>query len=141
MITPLIRPSTTVGQRRSQRILLSMPIIVSGEPGIEAAFSERTTTLVVSAHGALLLLRQSVRIGQPVSLKNKVTGEEQMCLVVDINPGQGEACEVGVEFAEPCPRFWRVSFPPTDWSPRDPEAKRFVSSADSTPRKPPSVKK
>jgi hypothetical protein len=32
--------------------------------------------------------------------------------------------EVGIEFLGPAPRLWRVAFPPEDWSPRSPEAKR-----------------
>jgi len=35
--------------------------------------------------------------------------------------------EIGLEFAKPFPHFWRVAFPPADWSPRSPEAKRFDS--------------
>ena len=29
--------------------------------------------------------------------------------------------EVGVEFLKPAPKFWRISFPPDDWTPKDPE--------------------
>jgi hypothetical protein len=31
--------------------------------------------------------------------------------------------EVGIELEKPSPRFWRVSFPPEDWTPRSAEAK------------------
>jgi len=34
---------------------------------------------------------------------------------------------VGIEFLEPSPRFWRIAFPPEDWSARSPEAKGFVT--------------
>jgi hypothetical protein len=27
--------------------------------------------------------------------------------------------EVGLEFSEPVPRFWRITFPPEDWNPAD----------------------
>jgi hypothetical protein len=30
---------------------------------------------------------------------------------------------VGVEFPQPNPEFWGVSFPPEDWSPSHPDAK------------------
>jgi hypothetical protein len=44
---------------------------------------------------------------------------------------------VGIEFDEPAPRFWRVAFPPEDWSPHSPEAKRRTVSASVTPLKAP----
>jgi hypothetical protein len=31
--------------------------------------------------------------------------------------------EVGLEFSSPHPTFWRVAFPPEDWTPRHPEAR------------------
>jgi len=61
-------------------------------------------------------------------LKNLTTKEEIECIVVDVNSGHTDIPEVGAGFAEPCPYFWRVSFPPADWSPRSPEAKRLASS-------------
>jgi hypothetical protein len=35
--------------------------------------------------------------------------------------GQGERGkqEVGLEFAEASPRFWKIAFPPDDWNPAD----------------------
>jgi hypothetical protein len=37
--------------------------------------------------------------------------------------------EVGVEFVEPSHGFWRVTFPPEDWSVHSPEAKRSSGQA------------
>lgn len=123
--TPIIRPSALANQRRSQRILLSVPIVVSGTHANNKTFSERTTTMVVNAHGALIQLRESVALTQKLKMKNVATGEEISCTVMDINPGNTIVPEVGVEFFKPCAQFWRVSFPPTDWTPRSSEAKHF----------------
>jgi hypothetical protein len=82
-----------------------------------------------------------VIIGQLSSICNIVTNDELVCTVMDINPGQIGVPEVGVEFAQPNPRFWRVSFPPVDWSPRSPEAKRFDTSGHTPAAKPPLIKK
>lgn len=46
---PNLRPSPHAKQRRSQRILLSIPVIVSGQPSSGAPFAERTGTLIVNA--------------------------------------------------------------------------------------------
>jgi len=103
------------------------------------AFSERTLTLVVNAHGALIQLREQVVCGHMLKIKNLATKEDMNCTVVGVSPAPPSALEVGVEFPKPCPRFWRVSFPPSDWSPRGPEAKRMPSF--TAPAKPVVVKK
>jgi hypothetical protein len=143
MSTPNIRPSALANQRRSQRILLAVPLRVSGKRANGVAFVEHVNTLIVNAHGALIPLKETVREGQPLNLRNMTTGEEVHCTVVDLNPGANGVPEVGVEFVEPNPRFWRVSFPPADWSTRSPEAKRFSSSPSpvQVPAKIPPAKK
>ena len=141
MSTPNIRPTQLANQRRSQRIHLSVPLRVSGIRANEAPFAEHTTTLIVNAHGALLQLQEPVHHGQTLSIKNVVTGEEALCTVMDSNPGADGLAEVGVEFAQPNSRFWRVSFPPTDWSTRSPEAKRFTSGRGSAPAEQPKDRK
>jgi len=133
MSTPNIRPALTANQRRSQRILLSVPLRISGKRVNGTAFVEHTKTLIVSAHGALLHLEEPVLQDQSLNLRNVVTGEEVVCKVVDLNPGASGLAEIGVEFAEANPRFWRVSFPPTDWSARNPEAKGVASRPSAAP--------
>jgi hypothetical protein len=117
-------PRTPGQQRRSQRILLSVPILISGQQASGIPFSERTKTQVVNAHGALIALRERVLAGQQLRMKNLATNEEIICTVADIGRGAGDIPEVGVAFSKPAPGFWRVAFPPEDWSPRSPEAKR-----------------
>jgi len=119
------RQGNMAHQRRSQRILLCVRVVVSGKHANGAPFSERTTTQVVNAHGALILLHEPVVVGQVVNVKHLGTGEELIGTVMDINPGQLEVPEIGIEFVHPNARFWRVSFPPNDWSPRSPYAKRL----------------
>ena len=133
MSTPNIRPTQAANQRRSQRILLSVPLRVSGKRANGTQFLEHAKTLIVNAHGALLQLQEPVGEGQILNIRNVITGEEASCKVVDLNPGTSGVAEVGLEFAQPNPRFWRVSFPPADWSARSPEAKRFSSSPSAAP--------
>lgn len=130
MSTPHIRPGPYANQRRSQRVLLSVAVVVSGARANAAPFSERTSTLVVNAHGALIRLREPVIMGQKVRMKNLATNEEINCTVTDIISGNTAVPEVGVAFSEPSPRFWRVSFPPADWSPRGTEAKRPAAAQE-----------
>ena len=113
MNLPNPKPNAYTNQRRSQRILLSVPVVISGRR--------------VNAHGALIVLHERVLRGQTLRMKNVATGEEINCTVMDITTGMSPAPEVGLEFVEPSPHFWRVSFPPPDWSPRSAEAKRPLS--------------
>jgi len=121
------RPSNFINQRRSQRVVLAVPLEVSGKRANNSSFMEETKTIVVNAYGALLSLRESVIGGQTLTLKNDATQEQISCTVVEIFSGQDGLPEVAIEFAAPCPRFWRVTFPPVDWSPRSPEAKKYVT--------------
>jgi hypothetical protein len=133
MSTPNIRATQIANQRRSQRILLSVPVRISGKRTDGTPFVEHAKTLIVNAHGALLQLQEPVQEGQALNVRNVTTGEELPCKVVDRSAGANGVIEIGVEFAESNSRFWRVSFPPADWSARSPEAKRFASSPSAAP--------
>ncbi len=85
--------------------------------------SEETYTLIVNAHGALIHLALTVEIGQLLGIKNVQTMEQLVCRVVNLGPDQTGKREVGIEFEQPSPRFWRIAFPPSDWTPRSPDAK------------------
>jgi hypothetical protein len=107
-------------RRRSQRVLLRIPIAVIAKGPDKKMAREQTFTSVVNAHGALIALDLPVRVGQVVILQNPEINEEQSCRVVRINPvGDGKS-DVGLEFLKPAPNFWRISFPPSDWTPPSP---------------------
>jgi hypothetical protein len=125
--TELQTNSKMLQLRRSQRVCLRLPIVVLREgPGTNVA-SEETHTLIVNAHGALIHLALTVEIGQLLGIKNIQTMEELVCRVVNLGPDQSGKREVGIEFEHPSPRFWRIAFPPTDWTPRSPDAKAPTS--------------
>jgi hypothetical protein len=113
--------STMNNRRRSQRVVLRIPVSVIA-PGPDGQMvREETETLIVNAHGALIYLNLKVTLGQAIILQNPETSEDQPCRIIRSNPlGQGKN-EVGIEFLKPAPNFWRVAFPPEDWSPRQPE--------------------
>lgn len=108
-------------RRRSQRVLLRIPIQVIGRGPDKKPVSEMTHTAVVNAHGALIYLSLKVTVGQVIILKNPETDEEQLCRVARADPAPDGRTEVGIEFVKPAPNFWRVAFPPSDWAPHSPE--------------------
>lgn len=103
------------GRRRSMRVLLSVPIRVTGKTKANQDFDEETRTLVVNAHGALISLAAKVIAGQEVMLSNKSTQSKIACRIVYLgNPTSGKM-QMGIEFLKPCPSFWQIDFPPDDW--------------------------
>jgi len=105
-----------------------MALLAHGKASDKNPLREETQTLVVNAHGALITLAAKVTPGQTLILRNPVTGEEQECRVVHIGNRLAEKTEVGIEFMQPAPKFWRIAFPPEDWTPRHPDARRRTSS-------------
>jgi hypothetical protein len=94
--------------------------------GIDAQgkpFDEQADTLAINAHGALVLLQARVTSGSFLNMRNNTTNEEQECHVVFLGPVRGNKAEIGLEFSVQRPQFWRVAFPPEDWSPKNPEAR------------------
>ena len=111
-------------QRRSQRVLLKVAVLVLAHGADKKQVSEKTRTVTVNAHGAMILLSMKVSIGQVILLRNSATGEEVSCQVAYVSPHESEKREVGVDFMKASPGFWRISFPPPDWTMRSPEARK-----------------
>ena len=97
------------------RVLLSVPILVSGKSSDGAEFKEDARTLVVNAHGALISLDAPVVTGQRVTVANKSTQKAQECRIVHLGNGQGGKTQAGIEFVTPSATFWQIDFPPEDW--------------------------
>jgi len=118
-------------RRRSQRVLMEVPVRVSGQTGAGLSFEEETHTRAISAHGALILVSTQVHRGQRLTLSNGQTKAALECVVAHIDRHQRDHPHVGVEFILPNPVFWHVAFPPKDWTPRHPDAKSRVRTPES----------
>jgi hypothetical protein len=105
----------TIEMRRSQRVLVRLPIQVRWTPAGETAITEDTTTLVVNAHGALILLAMKVKAGVRIFVKHLALAQDKECRVVRVQGKVEGKNEVGVEFLRPDPKFWGLEFPPEDW--------------------------
>lgn len=122
-------------RRRSQRVILSVSVSVSGT-GPKGKFTEETKTLVVNAHGALITLAAKVTQGQQLELKSASNPEVQSCKVVYIGPSVQGQTQVGVEFLKPAPHFWHVAFPPENWTPVPEEGEKATKPPISNPARP-----
>src|SRR6202521_3153049 len=117
-------------RRRSQRVLMTIPVRVSGPTDVGLPFEEETQTRAISAHGALILVSNQVYRGQRLTLSNVQTKAALECVVAHIEKYQSS--QVGVEFILPNPIFWHVAFPPKDWTPRHPDAKSHARTDQSS---------
>jgi len=133
-ITPPSRGDSDA-QRRSQRVMLKVSVLIVARGADNKAVSEETRTVTVNAHGAMVLLALKVSLGQSLTVRNSRTGEEAPCRVVYLSPHQAEKREVGIDFMEVRPQFWRISFPPSDWTTRSPEAKRNPTNTRTDSKK------
>ena len=102
--------------RRSQRIELTVAVVVHSPIKGGPQFSERAQTLVVNAHGALVALTEKVTIKQRLLMQNIVSGEQKECRVVYVKKDVTGPTKVAVEFSKPAPTFWRIAYPPADWT-------------------------
>ena len=113
----------TGARRRSQRVLMQVAVRIRGTDAQGHKIEEETETLAINAHGALVLLTGKLTSGAKVMLQHKKTQEEHECHVAFLGPVRQGKAEIGLEFTTPHPTFWRVAFPPEDWTPRHPEAR------------------
>jgi hypothetical protein len=126
-------PANPNSKRRSQRVLMQVRIRVRGTDAQGRSVDEETETLAINAHGALVMLQARFTSGAKVQLQHKRTQEEQECHVVFLGPVRSGKAEIGLEFTSPNSTFWRVAFPPEDWTPRHPEARGAAGRAPVVP--------
>ena len=98
--------------RRSERVLLNVPVVIQGEGADSQPFQEDTHTLVVNAHGALITLATRVEEGKELAVTNKNTQQVEVCRVTYLGPTHAGKTQVGIEFKRPARDFWQISFPP-----------------------------
>jgi hypothetical protein len=108
--------SNASNRRRSQRLFIQIPVLIQGRTANKSEFSETAHTVVVNAHGALVEMGMPLDQGQRVMLQNIRTSEKIASEVKLVTPGEMGKFNVGLEFVDPDPGFWHISFPPEDWS-------------------------
>ena len=72
--------------------------------------------MLVSAHGALIMLATMVEMGQTLAVVNPENQQEREARVAYVGSPHAGMAEVGLEFVRPSPEFWPVITPPDDWS-------------------------
>jgi PilZ domain len=105
-----VKPSE---RRRSPRWLDVVPLVIRGESVERKIFWEDSSTISISAHGALLILAAKVGVGQRLVLMNPRNWDERDVRVTRIGSFDGIRTQVGVEFEQTAaPEFWQRGSPP-----------------------------
>jgi hypothetical protein len=111
VVTIAYKSNSRLGRRRSQRVALNVPVVVSEPHGNPQNPLEKTQTLSVSQHGGLITLRATVDCGQSLVVTNPSSRRSQECRVVYVGPNHSESRQIGIEFLGPVTNFWNISFP------------------------------
>ncbi|HUK29547.1 MAG TPA: diguanylate cyclase [Candidatus Acidoferrum sp.] len=103
-------------RRRSERLLLDVPLLVSGKDVAREPFQEETFSVSISPHGALLILGARVARGQTLSLINRQTRQEIEGTVAGLGSEYGGLSQVAIEFSHPALKFWNLDPMPHGWN-------------------------
>ena len=98
--------ATYAGPRRSSRVFHKMRVQAQGRSQNGRKFRETCETVVVNAHGGLLLLKHEVNDGEMLVISNPETQEELECRIVYLGDAGDKGQRVGIEFLTPAPHFW-----------------------------------
>jgi hypothetical protein len=98
--------------RRSGRVFHRMRVKAQGRGHDGRKFNETCETVVVNAHGGLLVMKHEIDNDEILVITNPLTQEEQECRVVYQGDSSERGQRIGIEFLTPSPRFWGVEFVP-----------------------------
>jgi hypothetical protein len=101
-------------RRRSDRLLLTVPLRVHGVDALELDFKEDACTISFNRHGVRIRINRPLIIGQIVTLINTVTHREAEFRVVGpTSPRTEEGGEWALECLDENDNIWGIHFPPS----------------------------
>jgi len=102
-----LKPLTAEDRRRSPRVLLEIPVMVIWTDAKGGHHTERATTRIVNAYGALLFLKNAMVVDMELEIHNVATLGKITARVVWVgDPAPDGGQEIGVELGDPDPDFW-----------------------------------
>ena len=124
---------------RPQPVALEVPITVNGARSVDGSdkrepFSERSQTVLVFGHGAVLRISAQLAPGQLVFLTNEKTKKEVVCVVVKSKTDGNAVGYVELRFTEPAPGFWGMRFPSDTVLPQAPARPATPALAPTAPK-------
>lgn len=100
-------------KRRSDRLLLTIPLEVGGKDPEGAPFKDEARTISVNRHGACIRIAHRLHNGQSLRVVNKVSGvQSEFRVVGPVAPPDERGGEWGVESVNLDKNIWGIYFPP-----------------------------
>ncbi len=103
-------------KRRSDRIAVQLPIVVSGVDVMGGDFAESGRTIVIARYGAKILCKRKLTPQLEVSIHCLMSGEEVAARVVGFVREDSEGIYYGLELLDQDINLWGVEFPPIEES-------------------------
>ncbi len=103
--------------RRSTRLSISIPVVISGVDIDGSDFSEGVRTQVVNKHGGKIATTRRLKLGAEILIENPANGKSANSKVVwlDVNQSPDGMRSVALQLME-AQNIWGISFPPDDWT-------------------------
>lgn len=98
-------------RRRTQRVALTVPLVINGQNEDGEKFSIRAKTNSVSQHGAQVETEHPLVVGQVLLLINENSARKVEAHVASIQRKRDGKTFVGVEFLSSEINFWNMTFP------------------------------
>ena len=112
----LLLNRTNTEQRRSERVKLTVPVMVTAAAVDGREIQELTQTAIVNAHGGLFRSTVEFLVAQPLVLTNLNTNLKESARVVRAEMLPNGEFGVAFEFDNAAPEFWQVEDAPDDWA-------------------------
>jgi hypothetical protein len=116
MMESVLQNSGTSEKRRSERVNLIVPVMVTASAVDGREIQELTQTAIVNAHGGLFRSTVEFLVAQPLVLTNLNTNLKESARVVHAEMLANGEFGVAFEFDNAAPEFWQVEEAPDDWA-------------------------
>ena len=102
----------TENQRRTDRVMIRMPVRISAVDVSGEKFSEEGHTLTINRHGATIALNRKLTPGLHLTIRPVTGKRESSALVMGQLGGQSDIHVYGIALLEPNVNLWGIQFPP-----------------------------
>ena len=100
-------------KRRSDRLMLTIPLQVLGTDARGKEFRDEARTITLNRHGARIHMTRPLARGQILMLTNLVGRRgAEFRVVGPLSPITAQGGEWGVEYCDPAENIWGIQFPP-----------------------------
>lgn len=107
----------TPNHRRSTRVHVVLPVIISGRDAAARPFRDETRTAIVNMHGALIQTQCDLLVGMQVTIESPRTGivAKAICVRTNESVPDMDGRFVSVQLVKPA-NIWGIENPPDDWA-------------------------